>query len=73
MMRGRYILEFPRPDDDTPGGHSVDVSVPSLDTFITTAGVAIALPDPSRETDPTTVPSSPSPAVMGKRRVLSPH
>ena len=71
MVRGRYILEFPRPDNNTPGGHSIDVTVPSLRTYITTAGVVITLPDPSRRNDPTTVPSSASPAIMGKRRVLT--
>ena len=71
MVRGRYILEFPRPDNNTPGSHSVDVTVPSLRTYITTAGVVIALPDPSRRTDPTTIPSSASPAIMGKRRSLT--
>ena len=73
MVRGRYILEFPRPDDSTPGGHSVEVTVPSLSAFVTSAGVAMALPDPSQKNDPSTVPSSASPAVMGKRRVLNGH
>ncbi len=73
MVRGRYILEFPRPDDSTPGGHSVEVTVPSLSAFVTTSGVTIALPDPSQANDPNTVPTSASPAVMGKRRVLNSH
>jgi hypothetical protein len=73
MVRGRYILEFPRPDDNTPGSHNVEVTVPSLSAFVTTSGVTIALPDPSQKDDPNTVPTSASPAVMGKRRVLNSH
>jgi hypothetical protein len=73
MVRGRYILEFPRPDDSTPGVHTVDVKVPSLDAFTTAASVTISTPDPTQTADPTTIPSSPSPALMGKRRVLAPH
>ncbi|QMV17814.1 hypothetical protein GOB94_03200 [Granulicella sp. 5B5] len=73
LVRARYILEFPRPDDFTPGKHAIDVTVPSAANYITTAGVTLPLPDAGRESDPTTVPSAPSPAVMGKRRVLSPH
>jgi hypothetical protein len=73
MVRGRYILEFPRPDDSTPGKHSVEVKIPSSDAFTTAASVTVLIPEPSRATDPTTIPSSSSPAVLGKRRVLTPH
>ena len=70
MIRGRYILEFPRPDDSSPGRHVIDVTLPSEASFIVTAGVTVALPDANRNADPTTVPSSPSPALMGKRHPL---
>lgn len=72
MVRGRYILEFPRPEN-TSGYRTIDVNVtvPSMSTYITTAGVIVPLPDPSLQADPTTVPSSASPAVLGKRRSLT--
>jgi hypothetical protein len=71
MLRGRYIIEFPRPDDSTPGRHAIDITLRSHRAFIATAGVEVALPEGDRN-DPSTVPSAPSPAVMGKRRPLKP-
>jgi hypothetical protein len=73
MLRGRYILEFPRPDSSASGLHSIVVTVPHRSLFISSAGVTIPLPDPSIRNDPTTVPSAPSPATLGTRRPLLPH
>ena len=73
MLRGRYILEFPRPNQATPGVHGVQVQVPNLGAYVTSAGVTVALPDAKVLDDPLTVPSSPSPATLGTRRPLSPH
>jgi VWFA-related protein len=73
MLRGRYILEFPRPEHSTAGRHSIDVTVPSRRAYIATAGVTVALPDPALAADPSTVPSTThSPAVLGTRRPLDP-
>jgi hypothetical protein len=71
MVRGRYIIEFPRPDDSTPGRHLIDITLRSRRAFIASAGVEVALPENDRN-DPTTVPSAPSPAVLGKRRPVKP-
>jgi hypothetical protein len=71
MLRGRYIIEFPRPDDSTAGRHAIDITLRSRLAFIATAGVQVALPEGDRN-DPSTVPSAPSPAVMGKRRPVKP-
>jgi hypothetical protein len=71
MLRGRYIVEFPRPDDRNPGAHDIDITLEHASAYIVSAGVSMPLPDAARYTDPTTVPSSPSPAVMGKRRPLN--
>jgi VWFA-related protein len=72
MLRSRYILEFPRPDEHIIGEHSIDVSIPSQPSIIVTAGVTIALPSAELDADPTTIHSSPSPAVVGKRHVVKP-
>jgi VWFA-related protein len=70
MLRDRYILEFPRPNQATPGNHSIDVSVPTHRAYVTAAGVSVPLPDPKVLADPSTVPANPSPATMGTR---NPH
>jgi hypothetical protein len=73
MLRGRYILEFPRPEQSKAGRHSIDVTVPSRHAYIATAGVTVALPDPTLATDPSNIPSTThSPAVLGTHRPLDP-
>ena len=73
LLRSRYILEFPRPDDHLAGEHNIDVTIPSAASFIVTAGVSVPLPDSAIEADPTTVHSNtPSPAILGKRHPV-PH
>jgi hypothetical protein len=58
MLRGRYVIEFPRPQQIGEGMHSVAVSIKgdSL-AFVTLAGVGVSLPDPSLANDPHYVPS----------------
>jgi hypothetical protein len=72
FVRGRYILEFPRPDSDNGGDHNIDVTLRKMDAFIRPAGISYLSADPSIATDPTTLPSPPSPAVFGTRRPLNP-
>ena len=72
MLRGRYILQFPRPDTSQPGLHNMAVTIPGNDLFISGTGVSVPLPDPRIQADPTTVPSAPSPAVLGHRRPITP-
>lgn len=72
MLRGRYILEFPRPDKDEPGMHSIDVTVPSAKLYIVTAGVSYPNEDPARRNDPNTVLPKGSPAVFGDHRPKKP-
>jgi hypothetical protein len=57
MLRGRYILEFSRPEESRAGRHSIDVTVPSRQAYIATAGVTVALPDPTLAADPSTLPT----------------
>jgi hypothetical protein len=70
MMRGRYILEFPRAANATAGRHTVDVSLPYQLAYIVTSGTTVDMPDEALDKDPTTVHTAPSPAIMGTRRVL---
>ena len=74
LVRGRYILEFPRPVNSTAGSHDIVVTLDKTKAFIRPSGISIPLPDPAILADPTTVPSDPSRAPqMGKRRVLPPQ
>jgi hypothetical protein len=72
FVRGRYILEFPRPDAGDRRAHSIDVTLRKMDAFIRPAGISYPPPDPAIAKDPTTLPSPPSPAVFGTRRPLNP-
>lgn len=72
LLRGRYILEFPRPDKSTAGLHNIDVSVPHTHDFVAATGVTYASPSPALLADPTTIPSNPSPAEYGNRHPLQP-
>ena len=65
LIRGRYILEFPRPSNTTAGGHKFDVRVARSDDFIRSSGTSVPLPDPKSGTDPSTV-------QMGKTKT-NPH
>ena len=74
LVRGRYILEFPRPANATVGAHGIAVTLYKTNAFIRPSGISIPLPDPAILTDPTTVPSDPSRTPqMGKRRILPPQ
>jgi hypothetical protein len=72
MMRGRYILEFPRPDKDEPGMHSIDVTVPSSKLYIVTAGVSYPNESPEQRNAPNTIAPKDSPAVFGDQRPKKP-
>jgi hypothetical protein len=70
LLRGRYILEFPRPDAGGVGDHHIDVTITKTDAFIRPAGISYPAPDPALLKDPTTIPSTPSPATFGTRHPL---
>jgi len=74
MLRGRYILEFPRANNSEPGLHNISVTVPNPTAFITITGVIVPMPDAKILADPTTVPTvTPSQATFGNHRPLNPH
>ena len=74
-LRGRYIVEFPRPAKSTAGFHSLQVTIANgRSDFIASSGITVPLPDAAVLTDPTTVPSDPSLTPQeGKRRPMKPQ
>jgi VWFA-related protein len=69
LVRGRYIVEFPRPDTGA-GSHSLDISVEKMSgAFIRPAGASVPVADPELAKDPNTILPDPSnaPAVGTKR------
>ena len=75
LIRGRYIVEFPRPVTTVGGHHSLDITISTRrDAFIRPAGSEFPTDDPSILNDPTTVPPDPSRTPQfGDRKVLTPH
>jgi hypothetical protein len=72
MLRGRYVVEFPRPQQLTGSAHIIQVSVKRDGwAFITLAGVSVSLPDPKITSDPNYVPSHEGADIpVGTRRPL---
>lgn len=73
MVRGRYIVEFPRPDNSSAGEYVMSVKIDkSSGLFIRAAGISVPVPDAAVLADPTTVPGNPSlTPEIGKRRVIT--
>jgi hypothetical protein len=70
MVRQRYIVEFPRPSNSTPGAHGMEVKIAKGDYLIRAAGVSMPVPDASLMKDPATIQSGPSQAPLeGTKRV----
>ena len=59
MVRERYIVEFPRPLNGTPGWHAIRVRIDQGDYFVRSAGITFPLMNPAVLADPTTVPANP--------------
>ncbi len=77
LVRGRYILEFPRPWNSTGGHHTIVVSLGkgASSNYIRATGTSVPLPDPKILADPNTLQNDPTlTPEMGKRKVLNtPH
>jgi hypothetical protein len=72
LLRGRYIVEFPRPFHSKGGEHTLMVTIDKSDAFIRSSGVTVPIADPALLADPTTVPSDPSRTPeYGNRRILT--
>jgi hypothetical protein len=72
LLRGRYVIEFPRPQQMSSGLHSIVVSVRGDPTaFVTVAGVPVTVPDAAQMADPDRVHSDAGADIpMGNRRPL---
>jgi len=62
MVRGRYIVEFPRPSNSTAGSHEMQVKVAKSNYMTRPSGISVPLPDAALAADPTTIQSGPSAA-----------
>lgn len=72
LVRGRYIVEFPRPDSTLGGSHNLDITIQKHWMFIRPTGISVPAVDPAILKNPTTVPSDPSLAPQfGKRKILT--
>src|ERR1700733_6170671 len=75
MLRGRYIVEFPRPFHSKGGEHNLTVTIDKSDAFIRSSGISVPMADPAVLADPMTVPSDPSrtPEYGNRRRLTAPQ
>lgn len=70
MVRQRYIVEFPRPSNSTPGQHGMDIKIAKGSYLIRAAGVSMPVPDAALMANPTTIQLGPSQAPLeGTKRV----
>ena len=70
LLRGRYVVEFPRPQALGSGAHDINISIRKDPlAFTTVAGVSVSMPDPKITTDPNYVPSDEGSDIpVGQRR-----
>ena len=72
LLRKRYILEFARPTNATPGLHSIDVSISDGHALVRTSGATFPLQDKTKLNDPQALRSDPSRApLLGTRKGLA--
>ena len=73
MLRDRYIVEFPRPDNSAAGLHRIEITIPSHWNFIIKpTGASLPLPDPTQLADPNTIKSGPTTGKFGNNRPAQP-
>jgi uncharacterized protein YjlB len=72
MLRQRYIVEFPRPSNSTPGEHGMQVKIAKGDYLIRPAGVSVPIADAALMADPTTIQAGPAQTPeQGTRKVTA--
>ncbi len=72
LVRGRYIVEFPRPYNSTQGRHELTVTIDKSNAFIRPTGISVPIADAKVMGDPTTVHTDPSLAPeVGSRHLLT--
>jgi hypothetical protein len=72
LLRGRYVVEFPRPQQLSEASHDIQVFIKRDGlAFVTLAGVSVSVPDPKITSDPNYLPSREGSDIpVGKRRPL---
>ena len=72
LLRGRYVIEFPRPQQMTAALHSIVVSIRGdSGAFVTVAGVPVTVPSAAELADPERVHSDAGADIpMGTRRPM---
>ena len=72
LVRERYIVEFARARNDTPGQHSIFVAIDKSPTaYVRSVGVIITMRDAAIEADPSTIPRDATNAPeLGKRKPI---
>lgn len=74
LVRGRYILEFPRPVNTKPGYYGMQITIRNSNAFIRPSGIGVPVYDPAILKNPTTVPLDPSSSPrLGKSRLPAPN
>ena len=68
MLRDRYILEYPRSNDETAGVHDLLITVPDARAYVRPAGIAVSVADKKLLADPLTLPPQPSVPIEGTPR-----
>lgn len=73
LLRGRYVIEFPRPQQMREGVHSIAISIEGEpDAVVTEAGVQVRLPNAAEMADPDRVHSDAGANIpIGDKRQLS--
>jgi hypothetical protein len=72
MLRERYIVEFPRPANSTPGEHGMEVKIDKGSYLIRPSGVSMPVADAGLLADPTTIQAGPAlTPEQGTRKVMT--
>jgi hypothetical protein len=74
LIRGRYIVEFPRPVTTVGGRRTLEITISKSDAFIRAAGAELPTDDPAILNDPNTIPPDRSRRPeLGNRKILTPN
>jgi len=71
-LRERYIIEFPRGDQDKPGRHDLNVTLIKTQAYVRPTGISMPLADPKLLANPLTIPGDPGKSPqLGTRTILA--
>ncbi len=71
-LRERYIIEFPRGDQDKPGRHNLNVTLIKTQAYVRPTGITVPLADPKLLANPLTIPGDPEKSPqLGTRTILT--